>query len=460
VRVTNKLLIMCVKGLIGVLLGVALAGCVKDREFEMPVLDCMSRDMVNTTYQEVKALYQGQTTVIHEELVIEGVVISSDEAGNFFGSLHFQEAAAEAREGFQLDMDLRDAHLFYPVGSRIILRLKGLYLGMSGGVYILGGVFTAFGNLSVGRLPAAAIAGHLFPGCEGAGMPDPVTIPVNGLNDTILNTLVRLEQMEFTEELAGEPYALPEEETVRTLQDCHGNRVDLLNSGYSDFRDLPLPDGNGSITGVLHKARNRYQLIIRNTPDIDFSGGRCKDTPPATGSGNIFISELADPDNNPDARFVELFYTGEAALNLNGWRLMRYTNANTAVGSVIELAGLQILPNTAMVIAANAAAFETAYGFPPHLEGGSGGPADSNGDDNLILSDPSGTVVDVFGIIGEDGSGTNHEFEDGLALRREFVTAGNPQYTFSEWEIYNDTGAAGTVNRPQLAPDNFSPGIH
>ena len=73
--------------------------------------------------------------------------------------------------------------------------------------------------------------------------------------------------------------------------------------------------------------------------------------------------------------------------------------------------------------------------------------------------DPFGKVIDVFGIIGEDVSGTNHEFEDGRALRKTEIIQGNPVYTFEEWTIYNDSGEAGTINQPQKAPENFSPGI-
>ncbi|UWX54769.1 hypothetical protein NYZ99_18485 [Maribacter litopenaei] len=73
--------------------------------------------------------------------------------------------------------------------------------------------------------------------------------------------------------------------------------------------------------------------------------------------------------------------------------------------------------------------------------------------------DPFGTVIDVFGVIGEDGTETNHEFEDGRAQRKQDVTEGSPEYQFSQWEIFNDTGEAGTFNLPQLAPDDFTPGV-
>jgi len=98
------------------------------------------------------------------------------------------------------------------------------------------------------------------------------------------------------------------------------------------------------------------------------------------------------------------------------------------------------------------------YGFLPDVVAGSNSPADSNGDDNLQLIDPFGSIIDAFGEVGVDGSGTAHEFEDGKAVRRSGITKGNSQYTATEWEIYNDSGGAGTINLPQIAPQDFSPG--
>ena len=53
----------------------------------------------------------------------------------------------------------------------------------------------------------------------------------------------------------------------------------------------------------------------------------------------------------------------------------------------------------------------------------------------------------------------NHEFEDGAALRKLSVFSGNSVFTMSEWTIYNDTGDEGTINQPQNAPLDFSPGV-
>lgn len=435
-----------------------LGNCIKDRDFGTPERACTDDLLPNATYSEVKALFAGTTVQILEDLVIEGYVVSSDRAGNFFSTLHFQDSATNATEGFQIDIDLRDSHLFYGVGQKVFIKLNGLYLGRSGGVFKLGGVFPSFGNLSVGRLPAAVLSRHLFVSCGVPVVPQPREVTMDALQDAMVNTLVQFKNVELSEDEVGIPFAVLREETKRTLMDCNDNTLTLLNSGFADFQAEPLPEGNGSITGVLVKENNNFELIIRELVDMDFSGERCAELIDEFTSDSFFISELADPDNSTGARFVELFNAGSEALSLKGWTLRRYTNANTEVSSSIDLTGFTVAPNSTLVISPNAAEFELVYGFPPDMGVSTNSPADSNGDDNLELVDPFNTVIDLFGVIGEDGSGTNHEFEDGRAVRKPDIIKGNPVYTFGEWEVYNDTGGAGTINQPQNSPEDFSPG--
>lgn len=432
-------------------------GCVKDRDFETATLQCSDLE-VNTTYQQVKSIYKGETIQIQKDLTIEGYVISSDQAGNFFGVLYFQDKPSEPTEGFQIELDLRDIHLFYPIGSKIVIRLKGLYLGKSKDVFKIGGVFTSFGNASVGRLPATVVRNHILTTCDGKSNIEPRLVSVTGLTNSLTNTLVRFPSMEISLDETGAPFAITEEETERSLVDCEDNELILLNSGYSDFQNLPLPVKNGSITGVLLRENDTYRIAIRSLEDIDFNEERCAELIDEFRSDQLFISELADPDNNSKARFVELYNAASESLDLKGWTLNRYTNANTEISSSIDLSDFVIEGKKTLVISPNMTEFETVYGFLPNLGVGTNSPADSNGDDTLELVDPFGTVVDIFGVIGEDGTGTNHEFEDGRALRKITVVKANPVYTPSEWIIYNDTGNDGTIDQPQNAPGDFTPG--
>lgn len=434
-----------------------LYGCVKSQDFDALSNTCEANLTANATFAQVKVLYQGQLLQIQEDWVIEGYVISSDRAGNFFSVLHFQDNATDPTEGFQIEIDLFESHLLFEPGSKILIKTKGLYLGQRRGVFRLGGTFAAFGTTSVGRLPALKIHEHIFRSCDEVVELIPTKKSIVELNTTLVNTLVQFDGLEVVEDELGLPFAMEREETERTLKDCEGNEILFLNSGFADFQSEILPEGNGPIKGVLLRENDDFLLAIRDLDDLDLSGEKC--APSQETSNTIFFSELADPDNNSEARFVELYNSATEPLSLEGWTIRRYTNANIQVSSTIDLSGFSIEAESTFVISPNASAFELVYGFAPDFGVGINSPADSNGDDNLELVDPFGQIIDVFGIVGEDGSGSNHEFEDGRALRNSDIIRGNSIYTFSEWTIFNDTGDSGTANLPQNAPEDFTPGV-
>jgi hypothetical protein len=454
---TNKsFLIKCLLALS--FLGVTSMSCVKTRDFDVIQATCDKALVANSTFAEIFSLYKEKTVQIQDDLIIEGYVISSDEAGNFFGVLHFQDKAENPTEGLQIALDIRDSHLFYSIGSKILIKLKGLYLGKSKGIYKIGGVFTSFGNASVGRLPASIVSQHIFLSCDGATEIVPTSITLQDNLMTYRNTLVQIAKIEFIGSELGETYAIKEEETDRVLIDCLDEKITLRNSGYSDFQNEYLPEGSGSINALLLHENDANFLVIRDEKDLIFNEERCEELIDEFTSNAVFISEIADPDNNAGARFIELYNSGPT-ISLKNWSLLRYTNANTTVGAKIDLTGKVFTSQTTLVISSNEEEFTLVYGFAPDIVASAGNAADSNGDDTMVLVDAFGNVIDIFGVIGEDGSGTNHEFEDGRAKRKTEFNIGNPMFTFNEWDIYNDSGDSGTINFPQIAPENFSPGV-
>jgi hypothetical protein len=254
----------------------SLFACIKGQDFNTLSLECNSDLSANSTYSEIKNLFDEETFQIQEDLIIEGYITSSDREGNFFSVLHFQDKAVNPTDGFQLEMDMIDSHLFFPEGSKVFVKLKGLYLGKSKEVYKLGGTFTAFGNISVGRLPANAVRQHFFISCDQTEAVQPKLISINEVDQNASSTLVQFNGVQIINEDLNQPFALEREETERTLVDCDGNELVLINSGYSDFFDEILPSGNGSIKGVLLRERDNYHLVTRNREDIDFSNKRCE----------------------------------------------------------------------------------------------------------------------------------------------------------------------------------------
>ncbi len=434
------------------------SSCIKDSNFDSPEISCSEASEEAISFAELKAMYTGETIRILENATLEAYVASSDRAGNFFGALYLQNAFERATDGLLFEIDLRDSYQFYPAGAKVRISLRGLYLGKRNETYELGGAFSVFGNTSVGRLPANAVTSHIKITCSNEISLQSMNLGIEQLKDEILGTLITLTDVEIAQQDLGASFAEPKEETIKTLLNCSGNKIGLLNSGFSTFQNQILPNGNGSISGVLVKRNSSYQLIIRDLNDISFLEERCLSSFSEQSSDQVFISEIADPVNKPEARFIELYNAAKEAVNLNGWRLLRYTNDNLEAGGTVDLSAFVLQGESTLTISSNASEFEKTYGFMPDLEVTANGPADSNGDDNLVLLDPFAKIVDVFGVVGEDGSGTNHEFEDGKASRNAEVLKANSSYTFNEWTIYNDTGGSGTINMAQVAPADFSPG--
>jgi len=221
-----------------------------------------------------------------------------------------------------------------------------------------------------------------------------------------------------------------------------------------------LPDGFGSVKGILSNRGSRFELIVMNPSDLRLDQPRCDSRIERKSSDQILISEIADPDNLPEARFIELYNASDSLFRLDGWELRRFTNANLEPGLAVSLDGLEIQAGGVLVFSAYPEVFKNTYGFVPDAIVSRNGPADSNGDDSIELIDPFGNIVDAFGTPGEDGTGTASEFEDGRALRRKGIILASTVFNPSEWVVHNDSGGNGTIADPRNAPEDFSPGLH
>lgn len=179
--------------------------------------------------------------------------------------------------------------------------------------------------------------------------------------------------------------------------------------------------------------------------------------------GQVIITELADPNGATSARFVEIYNVSDSDVDLTGWELRRWTNGNAdPQGAGVDLSSIGTLSSGSFaLIAANATEFQTVYGIPADINAGTGGAADSNGDDQIAIFDDTDQTIDIFGVPGEDGSGTCHEFEDGRAERVSSVSASSATWNESEWNVWADSTVSGCTshtNSPRTAPTDYDPG--
>jgi hypothetical protein len=183
---------------------------------------------------------------------------------------------------------------------------------------------------------------------------------------------------------------------------------------------------------------------------------------PGLAIGQVFMTELADPNNNANARYIELYNAGVSAVDFtegSGWRINKYTNGSATVSQYIDLTGT-ILAGDFYIIAydVTSGTFQSVYGFAPdQLDAVSNGVAGANGDDTIELLDGTGAVVDFYGMQPHtDLTGTVWEYEDGRAERASDATSGKNPPVDADWNTWSD-GPGGDIILTRNAPQNFDP---
>lgn len=163
-------------------------------------------------------------------------------------------------------------------------------------------------------------------------------------------------------------------------------------------------------------------------------------------SGQLIITEIADPNDELNCRYVEIYNPTSSAIDLaaDGWQIQRWTNGNTDPQAPEELTGT-ISAGGFYIVCRSSSDFSGCFGPAAcDQELGTGGPADSNGDDHIAILDCNGTIVDLFGNPGTDGTGEWHEFEDGRAERVSTVCSpvSSPDQS-SNWDMCSDANQSG-----------------
>ena len=177
-------------------------------------------------------------------------------------------------------------------------------------------------------------------------------------------------------------------------------------------------------------------------------------------SQDLLITELTDPQNSSTAgRYVEIYNSSDSDIDLStGYSLQRWTNGNVDPQAPVFLTG-SIPAEGFYVVCNDAAKFAATYGADASQDVGTGGVADSNGDDHIALLDPNGNILDIYGTPGQDGtigSGGTSEFEDGRAERRCGTSAAAIFFP-ADWNMDHDSGGGdGNLNAPEGGFDPFS----
>jgi hypothetical protein len=262
---------------------ILFSSCVND-EVVVPKLSCNQADLlVNKSVADVHAQAGAIVSKYTYDDVIEAYVISTDEFGNFFKTISFQTLATATTPaiGFSVPVDVTNIYIDYRFGNKVYLKLKDQYTDINYGSLRIGGIYVnSYNEGGVGRLSQNDYKNVLHASCTTL-TEDQLVRPVSItdlLNDSNLNTLVELSEVQFTEAAIGRHYF---EETNNVggatnwnLIDKKGNQVIFRTSSYADFSNKSVPSGSGKVRGVLTKFASDYQLVARSENDVMISGVR------------------------------------------------------------------------------------------------------------------------------------------------------------------------------------------
>jgi Family of unknown function (DUF5689) len=275
---------------------ISLQGC-QNETYAEPTEECVSPSLVKNKevsdiYNLAVALPSNSTAKYLVDDVIEAVVTSSDEGGNFFKTISLM--SLDGTRGFSMAID--DYNLYtkkLQPGKKVFIKMKDLYYSLPAGFargLTLGAIPTSVQN--VDRIPTTEYAKYIIPTCTVINEDTyvkPITLPLanNAANDALINSLVEVSNVQFQAECAT--YSKKDFDTsLKISNGTPGGTIDVRTSRFANFAGNTVQNGNGKIRGILTKYASTYQLILRTERDVKLTNPRVV-TPSVSLGGTAII---------------------------------------------------------------------------------------------------------------------------------------------------------------------------
>ena len=249
--------------LIGVTL--VLVGCKKT--LDQPDINQFPEGNVWTVGQILDTLANGTFQFdkdYHKNATVKGYVIADETGGNIYRTFYLRgedgKCIAVYRKGSS------------DGGSDDFNVRVGDYVGYS----LYGSIISEYS-----KLPQIQVQEHdvnkliviYERGCYDKVQPISTTIARINAGEHLCD-LVKLSDVQF-ETYEGLTYAEGQTNTNRSLVSCSGESIIVRTSGYASFAADPLPSGKGTLTSIASVYNTTWQLLIRNTDDVNMNEQRC-----------------------------------------------------------------------------------------------------------------------------------------------------------------------------------------
>lgn len=218
--------------------------------------------------------------------IISGRVISSDASGNIYKALYIQDETA----AITISINQNSLYNEYRLGQQVMIDVTGLYIGKYAGLQQIGGYgeYNGAGEVSFMMYPRFTEHTQL----NGLPLQDVTYVewgddyPDSGMYCNIIkisdldsspaglrmlqSQLVELRNVYF-EKGGEEPFSTYQNTENKILRDEEGNSIIVRTSGYSNFYHNIMPEGTGTIRGMLSYNNSKWQIILRDYNDVMFT---------------------------------------------------------------------------------------------------------------------------------------------------------------------------------------------
>lgn len=334
-------------------LSILFCACIKDEDYGVPDVSITEPEISQskiTTFKAIKSLYEqavngGNTTVlIRDDVYIQGYVVSSDKAGNFFEELIIQNKTNASnpddnpRLGFKIDINKSNLSDTYQFGQKVYVKLQNLTIGNNNGVITIG----KGDGVNVKQIQASEYKNIVLRSNTIANI-EPKEVALENLTEADENTLIKLNNMQLNRFELGATFAsesFDEFDGLRLLENCNsGIQMLMQTSTFADFKSLLVPQGSGSITGVFSRDfGDDFNVILPITSkSVSFdSTERCDPSEQtcgiadAFGASNLFFEDFESQRNN---RLIEgNGWTNFIEAGSEGWEAWSSTSTNASLG--------------------------------------------------------------------------------------------------------------------------------
>lgn len=221
----------------------------------------------NMTIAELVALHTITSTNSYDTIpagtIISGIVTTSDEHGNCYKYINIEDETG----GIQIKIDSKALFNKFNVGQRVFVKCDGLVIGDYYKLPQLG----LWGNDGMQPIPSNKVGNHIF--CDSIpGSFEPTitmtTIPqADNIPASWYNRLVKIENATFVEG-GQDTYSSPSSATSHDIKLPDGTTITMRTSNYADFYNEMLPEGTGTVVGILTRYNNYVQIVIRDLKDV------------------------------------------------------------------------------------------------------------------------------------------------------------------------------------------------